>query len=186
MTEYKKETDYYRGLNRVVEKGGIVLFGSTFARNIPVAELSQAFYLNRSICNRSYNDLSVFDAYEVARESVMPLFPEKIIIQLGETDLERGYKSVDEIITAYSELISKLGKQDRKLKIVIASVCVNDNESSELNRKLEVLAGKSGCQYADITGAVKTRDSEVKAFGLLRRFIMEKMTFCDAMNLANY
>lgn len=184
MNEYKKEFDYYKGLNNLADKGGVVFFGSTFAKNIPVSELGQGLTLTCGIFNRSFTDLSVFDAAELVDTAVMELQPRKVILQLGETDMERGYKSVTDIIDAYEKLILKLKKSDKRLKIVMASVCSGKTDCSKLNSAIEALANKCKCQYADITKAGQTDMAGVKAFGMLKCFLLDHLTFCDAMSFA--
>lgn len=184
MNEYKKELEYYSRLNSISRKGGVVLFGSTFGKNIPVSELAQTFEMDCKVYNRSFTDLSVFDAAEILDEAVMKNEPDKIIIQLGETDLERGYKSVDEIVSAYENLISKIRKTDKKVKIVIVSVCSDEKETSELNKSLEVLADRCRCQFADISCSVHSEIPFVKAFSSLRLFISDRLSLSDIMSFS--
>lgn len=184
MNEYKNELEYYSRLNSISRKGGVVLFGSTFAKNIPVSELAQTFGLDCTVYNRSFNDLSVFDAQSVCDEAVLSIQPKKIIIQLGETDIERGYKSVAEITDAYKNLIDKFRKADSKVKIVILSVCSYESEASELNSALEALAHSCKCQFADISASVHNEIPSVKAFSTLRFFIPDRVSFCDAITFA--
>ena len=60
---YEREAEEYCRLNDFAVRNGIVLFGSTFAKEIPVGELRQAFNLDCNIYNRSFADVSVFDVY---------------------------------------------------------------------------------------------------------------------------
>lgn len=184
MNEFKNELNYYSHLNSVSAKGGVVLFGSTFAKSIPVTELSQSMGADCCVYNRSFCDLSVFDAAELCEEAVMKTEPKKVLIQLGETDIERGYKSVNEIISAYESLIAKIRRSEKKVKIVVMSVCSDEEEAAELNSALESMAGKCRCQYADVTGVSGNEIPAVKAFRKLRCFIPDRLSFCDAMSFA--
>lgn len=184
MNEYKNELDYYGRLNKIAEKNGVVFFGSTFAKNIPVSELGQTFGLNCNIYNRSFNDLSVFDAEKIIDDAVMSVFPKKIMLQLGETDIECGYKSVAEITEAYEHLINKIKKADNRIKVVIVSVCSEESDSDKLNSELEKLSKKCKCQYADITKADESEMPSIKAFIMLKFFIPDRISFYDAMHFA--
>ena len=95
MNVYEREIKEYSSLNRIAKKNSIVLLGSTFAKNIPVSELSLSYGMNNDIYNRSITDLSVFDASTVIEYCIKEIQPRKILIQLGETDLARGYKTID-------------------------------------------------------------------------------------------
>lgn len=185
---YEREAEEYCRLNELAVRNGVVLFGSTFAKEIPVGELRQAFDLDFNIYNRSFNDVSVFDAEPLLMECAESLAPSKILLQLGETDLERGYKSVPEIIAAYDSLVKSIKKRNRFTDIVIVSVCENSNgiQPSEFNSQLEKMAKKNKCKFADISNAVSDRMPAVKAFSMLKRFMRNGITFCEAMNMVNY
>ena len=185
---YEREAEEYCRLNDFAVRNGIVLFGSTFAKEIPVGELRQAFNLDCNIYNRSFADVSVFDAEELLIKCAESLAPSKILLQLGETDLERGYKSVPEIIAAYDSLVKSIKKRNRFTDIVIVSVCENSNgiQPSEFNSQLEKLAKKNKCRFADISNAASDRMPAVKAFSMLKMFMRNGITFCEAMNMVNY
>ena len=185
---YEREAEEYCRLNDFAVRNGIVLFGSTFAKEIPVGELRQAFNLDCNIYNRSFADVSVFDAEELLIKCAESLAPSKILLQLGETDLERGYKSVPEIIAAYDSLVKSIKKRNRFTDIVIVSVCENSNgiQPSEFNSQLEKMAKKNKCRFADISNAASDRMPVVKAFSMLKMFMRNGITFCEAMNMVNY
>lgn len=185
---YEREAYEYRRLNEFAVRNSVVLFGSTFAKDIPVGELRQAFDLDLNIYNRSFTDVSVFDAEALLIECAESLAPSKILLQLGETDLERGYRSVPEIIAAYDSLVKNIKKRNRFTDIVIVSVCENSNDiqPSEFNSQLENMAKKNKCKFADISNASSDKMPVVKAFSMLKRFMRNGITFCDAMNMVSY
>lgn len=187
MKVYEREIEGFRKLNRIAKSNGIVLFGSSFAKEIPVCELKQTLSLDCSIYNRSLTNLSVFNAEKMIDDCVLSLLPKKVLLQLGETDLEQGYHAVPEIITAYEKIIAKLRSADKHCGIVIVSVCENGSGiyPEELNKQLEMLAHKTKCQYADISPAFSNDTPSIKAFSLLKFFMLDKITFCDAMAIAN-
>ena len=185
---YVRETEEYCRLNEFAVRNGIVLFGSTFAKDIPVGELRQAFDLDCNIYNRSFTDVSVFDAEALLIKCAESLAPSKILLQLGETDLERGFRSVPEIISAYDSLVKNIKKRNRFTDIVIVSVCENSNgiQPSEFNSQLKKMAKKNKCKFADISNASSDRMPSVKAFSMLKMFMRNGITFCEAMNMVNY
>lgn len=185
MRPYERELNDIHQLNQVAKKHGVVLFGSTFAKNIPVGELLQDFDLDRDVYNRSIADLSVFDAGKILTDCVDALKPEKILLQLGETDLERGYKTIPEILDAYREIIKTLQADNRNSDIVLVSVCETGAGiyPETFNSALKTLAHETGCTYADITPALTADAPKIRAFGLLKRFIRDRMTTSDALAL---
>ena len=176
---YEREAEEYMKLNELAVSNGVVMIGSTFAKDIPVGELRQAFELDFNIYNRSFTDLSVFDAEPVLINCVETLAPSKIVLQLGETDLERGFKTIPEIIAEYTNVV-------KALKIVSVCETGNGTQPAEFNAQLEKMAKKLGCKYADITSASADRMPCVKAFSLLKRFMRSQLTFTDAMTMVNY
>ncbi len=186
MKLFENELETYRQLNRVARKGGVVLFGSTFAQHIPLGELKQDFEFDCDLYNRSLTDLSVFDVGSVLRDCVVDLEPSKVLIQLGETDLERGFKSISEIVDQYEMILSQIQARVRDCKITIVSVCNADGNlfPAELNARLEDLARRTGCQYADICAAPATEAPGVKAFCLLKCFFRDRISDYDALHMA--
>lgn len=189
---YEREAEEYMELNEIAEKNleenGVVIMGSTFAKEMPVGELVQSFELDYNVYNRSFTDLSIADAETLFANCVQTLEPAKIILQLGETDLERGFKSVPELIKEYTALVKDIKKRNRFSDIVIVSVCENANgiQPAEFNSQLEKMADGLGCKYADITESVKDNMPAVKAFSLLRRFMRNGISFCEAMTMVEY
>lgn len=184
---YEREAENFCQLNKVAKANGIVLFGSSFAKNIPVYELKQAFNIECDIYNRSLADISIFNAEDLIDDCVIKLSPQKVLLQLGETDLKQGYHTIPEIIKEYEKIISKLKSTDRHVNIVIVSICENDPNicPNKLNKELELMAHRTKCQYADISSAFSNDSPYIKAFNLLKFFMMDKITFSNAMTLAS-
>ena len=189
---YEREAEEYMELNDIAEKNleenGVVIMGSTFAKEMPVGELVQSFELDYNVYNRSFTDLSIADSKELFSACAQTLEPAQIILQLGETDLERGFKSVPELIKEYTALVKDIKKRNRFSDVVIVSVCENANgiQPAEFNAQLEKMADELGCKYADITEAAKDNMPSVKAFSLLRRFMRNGISFCEAMTMVEY
>lgn len=183
MNIYEREEKTYRRLNSIARPNGVVLFGSSFAKDIPVCELKQDFNLECDVYNRSYTDLSVFDAPELLTDCLASLTPKKILLDLGETDLERGFKTIPEIIESYENLIGIIRSRSKRCKIVVISVCT-DNKSipaEEFNKALEEMSARLKCSYADITSAARSELPVVKAFSMLRFFILDRISLSDVM-----
>ena len=187
MNTYERELVNFQKLNKIAIKNGVVLFGSSFAKEIPVCELKQSFKLDCDIYNRSLTDLSVFDAEKLLDDCVIDLAPRKVLIQLGETDLERGDHTISEIMSAYEKIIAKLKSADKRCEIVIVSVCESSSEAKaeEMNKQLELMARKMKCKYADISSVFSNDLPGIKAFSLLRFFMRDKISFFDSLTMVN-
>ncbi len=188
MSIYEREIKEYTALNKVAKKGSIVIFGSSFAKNIPASELAGSYNMDCCIYNRSINDLSVFDAPNVIEKCIADIVPRKIIIQLGETDLAKGYKTIPEIADAYKKLIVEIKNYIDSCEIIITSVCNSETliYPSELNSKLSSIALNMKCKYADITVAEAHKQPYIRAFEMLKPYIRtSNLSFADSMNMVH-
>ncbi len=188
MNIYEREIKEYNELNKVAKKYSVVIFGSSFAKNIPASELAGSYNMDCDIYNRSINDLSVFDAPNVIEKCIADINPCKIIIQLGETDLAKGYKTISEIADAYKKLIIKIKDYIDTCEIIITSVCNSETPiyPSELNSELSSIALNMKCKYADITAAETHKQPYIRAFEMLKPYIRtSKLSFFDAMNMVH-
>ena len=174
----KTEINYYKSLNKITHQNSAVLFGSTFAKEIPVSELRQNFGIVSHIYNRSLTDLSVFEASDIAKDIINEINPSKILIQLGETDLASGKVSSDEVISEISNIINTARNSNRKMKIILISInnLLDKNLQTEFNRKLEVLANNSKCVYADIGNENKEDTLHINVFKSLSYFFTDDIT----------
>lgn len=185
MTMYEHELNNYRYLNTFAKQGGVVLFGSTFAKNIPVGELVQSLELSCSLYNRSLPALSVFDASAVLQDCVYALKPERLLLQLGETDLAAGYK-ISDIIARYETLLASLRMHLRECRITLISVCdaAHADAAAALNEKIKELAAHTASRYVDISDNLLQDASEAKAFCMLKSCFYSRMTDYDALHFA--
>lgn len=184
LNVYEKEIELYSGLNQVAKSNAVILFGSTFAKSIPVGELNQSMNLYGDVYNRSFTDLSVLDAETLLDGCIFPLSPKKIILQLGETDLERGFRTIPEILDEYEKIICKIRAFDKHCKIVIASIgsSVPNLSPATFNRELEKTARRYKCRFVDLASAFTESNPTICAFRKMRTFLMDRVDFYDAMN----
>lgn len=188
MNIYERELKEYAELNRIARGGNVVIFGSSFTKNIPASELAASYDLDLCIYNRSVSYLSVFDASSMIETCISDIEPSKILIQLGETDLARGFKTIPEIITEYKNVIAKMKEIAPHLEIVILSVCCAEAEiyPEQLNKALSVMVKDLDCKFADITPSVKHNLPYIRAFEMLKPYIRNrKISFFDAMNMVH-
>lgn len=183
MTLYERELTNYQILNQRVSANGVVILGSSFAKEIPVNELKQSVGIDSDIYNRSITDLSVFDGKYVLEDCVYDLNPKRVLLNLGETDLECGFRTIDEIVEAYRTLIDDIKVTSKHCEVIVVSVCSNRENihPEELNKRLQALAKEKKCRYADITAAFATEAPRIKAFDLLKSFLRDRMSITDIM-----
>lgn len=92
---FDNEIAKYKYLNQLAESDGIVIFGENDDVNIPLGELKQAFALNSSIYNRSFSGILVADVAKVYDECIAELYPDTVLLHIGNTDVadfdNKGY-----------------------------------------------------------------------------------------------
>ena len=147
-TELKK----YVKLNELADQEGIVIFGNGEDKQIPICELRQAFAIESKIYNRSFKDISVKDAVHLYEQGVSSLFPETVLLHLGEADMDFFRENASAFDQKYRELIGFIKKQNKDCRIAVISLKNYDNDAQigEINRHLKYIADSEGCEYGDI------------------------------------
>lgn len=149
---FKSEIERYKALNELSEPGGIVIFGGSGDGDIPLCELKQAFALQSNLYNRSFESLAVAQAREFYDACVAELYPDTVILHIGEADVKSFSESAAGFDTTYRELIAQIRKHDKECNIVIVSL-KNDSDDvaiTELNKHLKYIAESEHCEFADI------------------------------------
>ncbi|MBQ7876186.1 MAG: hypothetical protein IJ316_02740 [Clostridia bacterium] len=147
------EIAQYAELNKIAEPKGIVIFGGTADKAIPLCELKQAFGLNSNLYNRSIENLSLTDAESVYTSCISPIHPESILLHIGECDINLFSENPAKFDNTYRELINTIKDTDKHCNIVIISLKNPDNNTviSEINKHLRYIADSEHCEYGDIT-----------------------------------
>ena len=174
---YEQELKKYRMLNDLAEPEGIVIFGGSTDRELPLCELKQAFSIEQGLYNRSFPELSVRDAAEWYAACAAPLDPETVLLHIGEADRGWFAENFDEFDCLYRNLIAQIRTLNKKCRIAILSQNnpADDPVTNEMNRNLKYIADSEQCEYGDITAKrvwnpKETREvtSFVQAMGLVR------------------
>lgn len=144
----------YKKLNELAQTGGIVIFGGSEDKDIPLGELRQAFEIKEKIYNRSTVGLSVKNALTAYEETVAVLDPETVLLHIGAEDLDLFAQDRDAFVDCYRQLIERIRKQNKKCRIAIVSLRNYDNDPriTQLNGSLKNLAQAERCEYCDIAG----------------------------------
>lgn len=148
------EISRYLALNQLAEQNGIVIFGGTEDREIPLCELKQAFELQERLYNRSLTGLSVRQAAELYDACAAPLDPEIVLLHIGAADVEGFAAAPSEFDQNYRELISRIRANNKKCRIAIISLRnpEHDGTIAKLNTHLKYIAESEQCEFSDIAG----------------------------------
>ncbi len=147
------EITQYCELNKIAEPNGIVIFGGTAVKELPLCELKQAFSLNANLYNRSIRELSITNAFEIYEKCVAQLKPEILFLQIGEADLDFFIQHTAKFDENYRELLQNIKTRTPKCSIIITSLKNPQNKTAitQLNKHLKYIAESESCDYGDIS-----------------------------------
>ena len=152
MNAYENTIRKYQTLNSFANVGGAVVFGGAADLDVPFDELKQSFNVDYAVYNRSVAGLTVADASSVYDAVVAPLRPSKLLLRLGEADLEAFEKNADEFIRLYRATIDHIRSLNKKCEIAIVSVGSDANSSTvaDMNQRLNALAASERCFFENV------------------------------------
>lgn len=186
MSICKDELNRFHRLNSAAETGCTVFFGSSCFACIPVGELARDLGTDSPVYNRSIDQLTIAEAEEASSECIYPLCPDRIFINLGETDLIRPDFDAAAFLSAYEWLLYTINSHLKgQTQIYIVSILSAHPAAETVNAGLMHLAGETGCTYVDITRAAACESKEVRIFEILRRFLRGRaIHFSEAFQIS--
>ena len=175
----------YKELNSVTETGGILLFGSDYSSSMPLGELAHSFHLDMPIYNRSIKNISIDNIQTYMDVCMFDLHPQKIFINIGESDIKNPDLDIDSFISKYEWMLYTIHTKVNA-EIYIVSVISRNALASRINARLKTLADQSGCQYIDAVSALSSERPMLRVFELLKFYFRNRsISFADAMNLVS-
>ena len=176
-----EQKEAYREVNAITGSAGSVIFGTQSFSGLPVAELVQDFGLNISVCNRSVEEATLKDAFDLLDECVYELHPHKVFLNFGETDMARPDFDQERFIAEYEQLIQKT-HEGGKRTVYIIPVLSTKPEAERLNLALRALAERTGSCYVDVADIFQFEKPRVRLFSELTHYMREgRMSFSEAM-----
>jgi len=156
MSLDRNEINQYHALNEMTTGNGIVVFGGTEDRAIPINELKQAFGIEETVFNRSLTGLKISDAMVAFDVCLSELIPESILIHIGDEDLDGFAKDPSAFDCEYISLISHIRDYVPKCRIGIVTIN-NPLENAvicSMNEHLKNIAQSEKCDYCDINNMI--------------------------------
>lgn len=175
----------YGEVNSVTGSVNSVIFGTACFSELPVAELVQDFGLNVSVCNRSVEEATIRDAFDLLHECVYDLSPKKVFLNFGETDLQRPDFDMEAFLADYARLIESI-RENCRCRIFVISVISESGRAQALNDRLNELARRAGCSYVDVADVFSHEKPHLRLFSELTHYMREgRISFSDAMNFCD-
>ena len=150
---FDNEIAKYKSLNQLAESDGIVVFGENDDVNIPLGELKQAFAINDCIYNRSFSGILVADAAKVYDECIAELYPDTVLLHIGNADVSDFNGNETAFEASYHTLIGTIREKNKGCRIVIISLKNDDSNATvtKINKRLKEIADSEKCEFEDIS-----------------------------------
>lgn len=145
----------YTGLNSIALKKEIVVFGSSYMSAFPFYELSNKCNLEHAIYNRSIENLSIHQALKILHPCVIDVNPEKVFLNLGETD-----EVCDLSLGDYKKIVQTLKNELPHAGIYLVSI--PENNSYSFHQKLSALVDNRQVFRIDLSPKKSTKISTYK------------------------
>lgn len=167
-----EKSKVYKICNDIALKNEIVIFGSTYTANFPFYELSQKYYLNNAIYNRSIEGMTIEEAEGVLDDCVLNMKPSKIFLSVGECD-----RLDENSVTLYREIVVKIKKALPQAEVYVLSV----GNNTAFNNSLKEICTEFNLKYIWIDWG---RSYEAVFKQLACFFRNERITYCDAFRIS--
>ena len=88
MSTIQEATKEYTALNQYAQKNKVAILGASTAAHLAIGELLQDYEISTKVYNRSVEAITIKEAVPFAKTCIVPLKPSRLLLQLGETELE--------------------------------------------------------------------------------------------------
>ncbi|MBQ7345572.1 MAG: hypothetical protein IJW45_05870 [Oscillospiraceae bacterium] len=148
-----RQIDTYQALNALASPGGVVIFGGSEDKRIPLCELKQAFQLREDFYDLSIADLTIADAPEFFDRCIAPLAPATLLLHLGEADLHTFELDPSTFHRTYGILLHHIKTSCKKCDIAVISLkeTGTDPRIKQMNEHLRMIAESERCPYFDLS-----------------------------------
>lgn len=183
MSKELTTVEIFSEMNEMVEKSGLVFFGTDFFRELPLEELKETFSVDGPILNRSIKNATVSDMEKALDVGVLQLSPKKVFLNIGENDIQKEDFDLDAFISQYEWILYTIHNHI-KTRIYIVSVASDSALATRVNARLKASAKEFGCDYIDLIPALSCESPVLRIFDILKFYVRSRpINFCDAMNL---
>ena len=170
-----------KGINELLLKGEIVIFGSTYMAGFPFYELVNKCKFENAIYNRSIEGLTLAEAQELMQSCVIDIAPRKVFLALGEEDAEDP-----EAVSRYSEIVKRLRQKLPNTHLYLIGLAGEGSYVDDFNHRIMALCDDKMISYIQLICAVAPDVALCKArFKQLCSFFRHQpISLSDALAMA--
>lgn len=186
MSMVQEVVEEYATLNQYAQRNKVVIMGSTTASHLAIGELLQDYEISTKVYNRSMEGLHIQDAVQFMHGCVSELKPSRLLLHLGETELQEAKESLQEIVDQYRWLLYEIHMELPKTELYLVPVMLDHPLQDALNQALYKLSREYGCEFLECPMATKKSGVSLPFFRSMKTCLMEKdCSFFDAMHVAS-
>lgn len=174
QNEQEKEMlNYSNSLDEIIHKSSensentnaVILMGGTIDKLIPVEKLAKEFGFNFDIYNKSKDELSIKNSAEYFKSYIAPLFPEGIMIHLGDEDISLFKNDSAAFDNYYLTLIDEIKLINKNARIALLSVSnsLKDKSVSLMNAHIKAIAQTEKATFINLESAKLWNPEATKA-----------------------
>ncbi len=130
----QRKANSFKATNEIVLKGEIVVFGSTYTANFPFYELVNKYKLENAVYNRSIEDLTLEEGYELLKDCVFAVQPKKIFLAFSERDASASFA-----FPLYEKIVRKIRAELPSATLYL--ICLPE-DSKEFHKKIQSLCNE--------------------------------------------
>jgi lysophospholipase L1-like esterase len=179
--EKRDKIQRFRILNRYVQKGQIVLAGSSLMEQFPVYEFLQGHPLGRAVYNRGVGGFTTQELLGALDACIFDLEPEKIFINIGTNDLNEVDFQEEAWLGRYWSILEQIqARQPGAAIYLLAYYPVNELDDFgdpaarewvkvrtnrriwAANLRLAELARQMNCRYIDLNAGLLDERGQLK------------------------
>jgi len=165
--------NYSNSLDELINKtetasentNAVLLIGGTMDKSIPVGQLAKEFDFNFDLYNKSEENLSLANASEYFENKIATMYPEGIMLHLGDEDISMFKNDSNAFDNYYLELIGKIKAANKNCRIALISLN-NPNADKTLismNAHIKAIAETEKTSYINLENAKLWNPEATKA-----------------------
>jgi len=149
----------------IEKKNGVILFGGSLDKEIPVSKLSKEFNFNFDLYNKSSEKLSIASALQYFKTNIAALEPEGLLIHLGDEDINLFKNASSAFDNYYLTLIDEIKLINKNCRIALVSV--NNPQANKtialMNAHIAAIAQTQKALYINLENAKLWNPQATKA-----------------------
>lgn len=159
--ELQRQASWFHGLNKYTEPNNILFVGSTFIHDFPINELEINFQIEDAIYNRGITGLKLNELKSMLDVCIYELEPTKIILSIGEEDINDADFKIAPFIADYIDLVQEIKNKLPKCKLYVMGILPTNDKYIEVNQHLQAQLHTYNIEYIDFGYHLLNKEQQI-------------------------